>query len=258
MAVQFTLYRPGNTFLYSINPITKLVISLCIITLTFLAAGFWTPWILACLSFLLAILNKLGKKFLEIIFKVILPLTFFLFIIHGFFNPNGQTILTTIGPFSLKLEGVEFAFLMIGRIISALGASLLLVFTTHPASLMLALSQHGVPYSLTYIIGATLQIIPQMKARATAIISAQQARGLETKGSFLMRIKALPTLITPLVLSSLVDVEERAIALEARAFRTEGIKTSLIDLSDPSWERIFRWILVLTVIIIIIISWWPS
>lgn len=255
MAEQYSLYHGGSTFLYRLNPVTKLVLSVCLILLSFLAMGYWTPWFLLGLSLILTTLNQLLKPFLQILIKFILPLSFFLFIIHGFFSPLGHTVISQIGPFTLKLEGLEFALLMMGRILSALGASLLLVFTTLPSSLMLALSQNGVPYVLTYIIGATLQIIPQMKARTTAIISAQQSRGLETDGSFFIRVKALLPLIIPLVLSSLVDVEERAIALEARAFRTECIKTSLIDLSDPLSERIFRWALVGVMVLIIGIGW---
>lgn len=255
MAAQFSLYRPGNTILYRLNPVTKLVLSTCLILLTFLAAGYWTPWFLAGLSFFLAILNHLTKPFLKILLQIVLPLAFFLFIIHGFFSPNGQTEIIIVGPFSLKLEGLEFALLITGRIVSAIGASLLLVFTTPPASLMLALAQHGVPDVLTYIIGTTLQIIPQMRARAAAITAAQQSRGLETTGSLIVRARALLPLITPLVLSSLIDVEERAIALEARAFRTDGAKTSLIDLADPMRERVFRWLVFGVMVLIISIGW---
>ena len=255
MKDKYSLYRNGSTFLYQLNPITKLVLSVCFIILSFLAPGYWTPWFLLGLSFILVILNQLVKPFLQILIKFIIPLSFFLLIIHGFFSPLGHTVIAQIGSFSLKLEGIEFAFLMIGRISSAFGASLLLVFTTLPSLLMLALSQRGVPYALTYIIGATLQIIPQMRVRASAIISAQQARGLETNGSFFKRTKALLPLIIPLVLSSLVDVEERAIALEARAFRSDCIKTSLKDISDPLGEQIFRWVITAMMVLIVVIGW---
>ena len=242
MAPQVSLYLAGDRFLYRLNPVTKLVVVGCVIMLTFLAPGSWTPWLMFTLLGLLALSNNLARPFFRSLWRIIAPLALFLFVIHGLFSPDGQTILLTVGPLALKQEGLAFAWLMTGRILSVTGVSLLLVFTTPPAALMLALAQHGVPTALTYIMGTTLQIIPQMRARAAAIIAAQQARGLETTGSLPQRVRALRPLITPLVLSSLVDVEERAIALEARAFRANRPKTSLTDLPDPPGERLLRWL----------------
>lgn len=256
MTSQVSLYLPGNTFLYRLNPVTKLTLVVCILLLTFLAPGYWTPWFIFGLSLVLALLNRLGRLFLQTLWRIVLPLALFLFIIHGLFSPTGQTILLVVGPLSVNQEGLTFALLMTGRILSAVGASLLLVFTTPPATLMVALAQHGVPVTLTYIIGTTLQIIPQMRARAAAITAAQQARGLETSGSLPVRVRALLPLLTPLVLSSLVDVEERAIALEARAFRANRPKTSLIELPDPVGERILRWATVGLTLLVIGAGWW--
>ncbi len=81
------------------------------------------------------VLNNVGR--------IIAPLAAFLLVIHGLFNPTGQTVLLAVGPLALKQEGLTFALLMTSRILCFLGATLLLVFTTPPAALMLALAQHG-------------------------------------------------------------------------------------------------------------------
>jgi energy-coupling factor transport system permease protein len=44
-----------------------------------------------------------------------------------------------------------------------------------------------------------------------------------------------------LILSSLVDVEERALAIEARAFNRPCPKTSLFEIGEASWEPFARW-----------------
>jgi energy-coupling factor transporter transmembrane protein EcfT len=49
--------------------------------------------------------------------------------------------------------------------------------------------------------------------------------------------------VVPLVLSSIVDVEQRAIALEARAFNRPVTKTSFRTLVDSQAQRLVRWIL---------------
>lgn len=185
------------------------------------------------------------------LWRILAPLAFFLFVLHGLFNPAGRTVLFSVGPIAVKLEGVVFAGLMTSRLLCVLGASLLFVFTTPPSALMLGLAQHGAPPWLTYIIGTTLQIIPHMRARAAAITAAQQARGLETTGSLRVRARALLPIVTPLVLSSLVDAEERAVALEARAFRSSRPKTSLNELADPPVERMARWVCVVCTVLLI-------
>jgi energy-coupling factor transport system permease protein len=257
MSPSHTLYIPGQGWLYRLNPITKLVMTGGVWLLTFLAPGTWTPLLLFGLVLLpLAWLNGLGRPFLRRVGQIIAPLALFLVAIPGLFNPAGQTVLLTVGPLSLKLEGLAVAFLTISRLLSFLGASLLLGLTTPPATLMLALAQRGVPAWLTYILGATLQLIPHMQARAAAITAAQQARGLETTGSLPVRARALLPLLVPLVLGTLIDAEERAIALEARAFRANRPKTSLIDLPDPPAERVLRGLVIGLTLLGIGANWW--
>ncbi|WP_321392268.1 energy-coupling factor transporter transmembrane component T [uncultured Desulfuromusa sp.] len=251
-----TLFRPSDSFLHRLNPVTKLVLVLCWLLLSFLAPGFSTPWVLFAVSLLVAVLCRVFRPFSRSLWLVVAPLALFLFIVHGLFNPEGHKVMAQIGPVALKQEGVVFALLMTGRILSAVGAALLFAFSTSPANLMLALMQHGFPASLAYIIGATLQLIPQMRARATSIMAAQQARGLEVSGSLVVRIRALLPMLIPLVLSSLIDVEERAISLEARAFRHHGIKSSLHVVSDPAAERLLRWFVCMITAVVIASRWW--
>jgi energy-coupling factor transport system permease protein len=99
---------------------------------------------------------------------------------------------------------------------------------------------------------AALQIIPAFQARAQAILDAQRSRGLETEGRLVRRVRALLPLVAPLILGSLMDLEERAIALEARAFTRRGPKTSLLEVPDPVSERVVRWaLLALSVLLIV-------
>jgi energy-coupling factor transport system permease protein len=104
-----------------------------------------------------------------------------------------------------------------------------------------------------------LQIIPQMQAKAQTIISAQRSRGLDTQSRFLKRIGiAIVPLVGPLVFGSLVEVEERAIAIEARGFTSTRAKTSLHEIPDPKFRQIIRWMLVLLVILTLALRIWLS
>jgi energy-coupling factor transport system permease protein len=136
------------------------------------------------------------------------------------------------------------------------GSFLLLSLTARPDALMISLNQRGLPKALTYIVLATMQIAPRFQAKANTILDAQRARGVETGGSFARRARALLPLVIPLVLGSIIDIEERAIALEARAFSRPGPKTSYLILRDSALQRIARWLLLVAMVAAVAVGVW--
>ena len=120
------------------------------------------------------------------------------------------------------------------------------------------LTRRGMPPQIAYVIISTLQILPQMQAKAQTIIAAQRSRGLDTQSSFLRRIGSLFPLVGPLVFGSLVEVEERAIAIEARGFTSTHVKTFLHEIPDSNLDKGIRWILILFVVASIALRIWLS
>ena len=247
----FSLYIPRDSGMHRLHPLTKLaIVAFCLVLGLFLP-GVWLTFIAFALVIIpLAIWAGILPPFLRALFKTALPIVVSLFLVQGLFWPGGTPILN-LGPLSFKQEGVEFAIRSSGRFIMVISSFLLLTFTTRPDGLMLALSQRGVPNSIAYIMLATLQIVPRFQAKANTILDAQRSRGLETEGSLLVRFRALLPLIQPLLLGSIVDIEERAIALEVRAFGRSGPKTSLLVLRDTTFQRVVRWLLILAALAVI-------
>jgi energy-coupling factor transport system permease protein len=238
---KLSFYIHRDSPLHRLNPLTKLTLTFSLILIGFLGPGYWTATLIFVLILLpLSFWGKISQEFTRTTFRLILPLTVFLFAMQSLFYPGGQTILFSFWIFSVKLEGVQFAYLTASRIMNMVGSFLLLLLSTHPSTLMTALTQRGVSPSLTYIIVSTLQILPQMRNKANTIIDAQRSRGLETQGSLRRRFSALLPLVGPLVFGSLVDVEERAIALEARAFKAKRSKTSLLQIPDSPGQNVLR------------------
>jgi energy-coupling factor transport system permease protein len=247
-----SLYIPRLSGLHSLNPLTKLSLALAAVvagsTLETL------PGILGVFALVLAPLAFWGRvlgSFLRTCAKVIWPFALSLFLIQGFFTP-GETVLFAIGPFALKAEGLWSAAHFTARLLVALGGATLLTLTTRPDLLMHTLASRGLPSQLAYVVVAALQIIPAFQARAQAILDAQRSRGLETEGRLIRRLRALLPLVAPLILGSLMDLEERAIALEARAFTRRGPKTSLLEIPDSAFERIARWALLALAVLLIV------
>jgi energy-coupling factor transport system permease protein len=258
MAASPTLYQPGVSFLHRLHPLTKLTFSLCALVVVFAGPG---GWISALLPGLLALLflwrSGLGGLAAGVAFRLLAWVTVILFSIHGFFGPSNQTTLFSLGQFEVGLEGIQFAFLVTLRLAAMLFTSLILVLTTHPSHLVQALTEAGFPTGLAYLLGSPLLLLSQMVARAQAIRSVQQARGLETGGSLPQRILALFPLVAPLVFSALVDVEERSLALEVRGFSAPTRKTFLNELVDTRLQRLARQgMIILAIVFFILGIWW--
>jgi energy-coupling factor transport system permease protein len=241
MREAFSLYIPRDSRVHSLHPLTKILLILFLLVAGLSLPGIWGTYLLLLLViFPLALWGQVLNDLVGATWRVALPFAVSVFLIQGFLWTGG-TPLIGAGPIWLKKEGLYFAIGSAGRILVVVSSFLWFAFTTRPDTLMIALAQRGLPSSLAYIIVATIQIAPRFQSRAGAIIDAQRARGLQTSGSILQRARAVLPLVIPLILSSLIDVEERALAIEARAFNRPGTKTSLVEIGEAAWEPLARW-----------------
>lgn len=245
MSATYGLYVNKQTAIHRLHPLTKLTYVLTCLLIAWIVPGVWAPYIVLLVGIVpVALMAQVFPNVVQNTIKTTIPFAISLFIVQGLFWTGG-TIIQQLGPFSLKEEGLLFAIRGTGRIIIAVSGFLLLSYATRSDELMLALSQKGLPSRISYVILSTLQIIPRFQHKANTILDAQRSRGLETEGSFLIRTRALLPLVFPLLLGSIVDIEERAIALEVRAFGRSGPKTSLLVLHDTNRQRLFRRLLIL-------------
>jgi len=74
----------------------------------------------------------------------------------------------------------------------------------------------------------------------------------ETEGNILVRAKALIPVFIPLVLSSIVNTEEKAITLEARGFSIGEKRTILDDIKETENDKKIKILLVIFLILCII------
>jgi len=259
MPERLSFHIKRDSALHHLNPLTKLLLVLTLILTAFLAPFYWTPHILAVLFIpLLSILGKVGREYFSTAIRLILPAATFLFAMQAFFQPVGEEIIFEFYFLDITRESFLFAFSNAMRIVVMVSAFTIFLLTTHPSELMSDLTRRGLPGQFAYVIISTLQILPQMQAKAQTIISAQRSRGLETEGGFFKRAGALVPLIGPLVFGSLVEVEERAIAIEARGFTSKHVKTSLHEIPDTSTDKLLRWFLTALILASIGLRIWLS
>jgi energy-coupling factor transport system permease protein len=163
----------------------------------------------------------------------------------------GATVLLVLGPFDVTAEGVDFAARITLRLIVMAGALALFGLTTPVRTLVADLERRGTPPGLTYAVAATLDAVPAMVERGRAIRDAQRARGLDTEGSVGARLRGVLPLAGPVVLGSIHAVEARTLALETRGFGRPGTRHVLWAPPDRSAERVARWMLIVTVLVLL-------
>lgn len=261
MKDKLTFYIERQSSLHRVNPLTKLVMVFAFIILAFFGPGFWLPSLLIVLGIIpLSFWGRVQREYFRTAGRLLLPVVGFLFLMQSVFHPDTGTSqeLLQVWVLNVTVESVRFAYLTATRIFVMVSAFILFLLTTHPSELMSDLTRRGLSGTFAYVITATLQIIPQMQAKASTIIDAQRSRGLDTEGSFRKRVGALLPLTGPLVFGSLVEVEERAIAIEARAFTSKLEKTSLREIPDTALDKAARWFFLLLILFALGSKLWPS
>lgn len=257
MHERLSFFVKRDSPIHSLNPMTKVVLAFSLVLIAFSSPWFWTPLAIFILAILpLTLIGKVTREYWSFFFKVILPTVLILFIMQALFLPGESKIIFEILGLEITELSARLAFRNATRIAVMVSSFTILLLTTHPSELMSDLTRRGLPGQFAYVIISSLQIIPQMQAKAQTIISAQRSRGLETQSSFLNRAGSLIPLVGPLVFGSLVEVEERAIAIEARGFTSTRMKTSLHEIPDTGLDKVIRWILVTSVLISLALRLW--
>lgn len=247
-----TLYVQKDSVIHDVDPLSKLLFVFISIALTYIVPNHL--FVIGVLTFTLLLL--LAGKVLQYILPVValsMLLIVSIIIVQGFFHPDRATVLFEIGPLPIYKEGFAFALLLTLRIINMVCAFGVLILTTKPDNLVESLIHKGMSPKIGYVLLSVLQIIPQMMAMTGKITDAQRARGMETEGKLVTRIKSFIPLLGPVVLNSLNDTRERSIALEIRGFNAKGKKTFLNETSYYKYG--FQLKILLVCILLAVIVW---
>ncbi|MBN1314376.1 MAG: energy-coupling factor transporter transmembrane protein EcfT [Anaerolineales bacterium] len=250
MKNSLSFYIPRSSALHKLNPLTKLVMVFTFIILAFFGPGTFLPTALILFAIIpVSFIGQVQREYLSAAARLLFPVVGFLFVMQSIFLPYEGRQLFSFWVLDVTTESVKYAFITATRIYVMVSSFILLLLSTHPSELMSDLTRRGLSGSFAYVITSTLQIIPQMQNKANTIIDAQKSRGLDTEGNMFKRAGALLPLVGPLVFGSLVDVEERAIAIEARAFTAKLKKTFLREIPDTGFDKAARWVFLVLIIL---------
>lgn len=246
------LRRPPPTPYHALNPLTRASIALAA-TLLAAALDRVPPLVALLLGLVLApaLLARSASAVSRAALRLALPLGASAVLVNTFFSTGSGAVLATLGPLVVTSAGLLLGAVVLLRVLVVAGAVSLLALTTPAPSLAAELQLRGAPHRLTFLVAATLQALPALQARTRAVVEAQQARGLDLGGPLPRRLASMASLAGPVMLGTLVEGEERVLALEARGFSREGPRTVLFPAPEAAAEGLLRGGLLLAVAAIV-------
>ena len=234
-------------------PITKLFICLALLFSLFIISSYIYNYCMAIICGVIAVGFGVSlKTYVKRIFFSLFWLLIAIFIIQSVFLPSGEVLLK-VGIISVYKEGLFKAIILTSRITAFVSILTLLILITPAKDFTIALEKKGLNPKAAFILLLSLQMIPEMKKQANIIMNSQKSRGVETEGNILVRAKALIPVFIPLVLSSIVNTEEKAITLEARGFSIGEKRTILDDIKETEYDKKVK--IFLMVFLILCIIW---
>ena len=232
-------YYPSDSFIYRLDPRTKILVILCMMTV-FVITHSLVKLIIA-LGLILFIVKTSKIPFFLVVrnLKPFLWLFLLTIIFHVFLTRQGEAIFTVpiiniLVTKSGLMNGLVYSFRL--GILILLAA--ILTLTTSPMEITDALDRFLKPlqklgissHEFTMMITLSLRFIPTLLFEADKLQKAQVSRGATFEGNLFQRIKSVIPLILPLFISVFRRADELALAMDARCYTGGKGRTSFKEL----------------------------
>lgn len=221
--------------------------------IAFAVRGWTGPLAVLVVVIAIATSARIGRRTLPFALATI-PLVASILLVNTFLYPGATDPLFSIGPFTATGTGLAAALQATLRVVAFALSVAVFSLTTSTDDLLSDLERRGLGRRASFVIGAAIGTVPRMAERAGEITDSQRARALDTEGSIFRRIRGVVPLAGPMISGALSEVEERTLALEARAFGAAARRTVLRPIADRAGERALRWAVGLGAIVAIALA----
>jgi energy-coupling factor transport system permease protein len=245
-------FRPDNSFLHRLDPVTKTV---ALFAISFLAFGtfFSLPQLgIAIASLLIArFAGHLTVKELWRGTGLMFLASLSFFVIQSLLlKVQGSTVLFYLGPKPIYLETVDYAFAVSLRIYTIFLVSFIFIRTTHPRDLAVSFVQIlRLPYRIPYAFFIALRIIPLIEDEAKTIGAAHRVRGVGEKSGLQGRIENAKRFTIPLLIRSLRSASTTVQSMESRGFGAFPNRTYVDEIKMSTTGKIITFTLIAMVVI---------
>lgn len=227
------------------HPFTGGAVALAAIALALLLVDTRAVIILYLVTMLVAAATGAGAGIRRALY-VVVPLWVLLFILQVLLGLDPRTAAPWGG--TMSVPGVAFALSQGSRLAVIATASLAFAATFDPQRFLQASIARGWPFGAAFLLVATLDAADRLARQARQLREAQRTRGVAVSGSVMTRARALPALVFPLLLVSLTEADDRALALDTRGLLLTGRRTAVDPPVDSAAGRLVRWLMLAIVI----------
>jgi energy-coupling factor transport system permease protein len=232
-------YVPAESLLHRLDPRTKFVSTLAVMTAVLATQSFAS----LLLSFLLlAAAVALSGLPAGLVLRNLRPfvwLFLFTLLLHALLTPGRPLWRVPWTDTVLTVEGARLGAFFSLRLAVVVLIAALLTLTTSPTELtdglerlLGPLRRFGFPaHELAMMITIALRFIPVLVEEAERLHKAQLARGADFSGGPLRRARSLIPLLVPLFVSAFARADRLALAMESRCYRGGVERTSFRQLA---------------------------
>jgi len=156
-------------------------------------------------------------------------------------------------------EGFLWGIVTDLKFLIALFSGNLMIMTTKPKEILLALNKLGIPIKLTFVAMTALRFIPIVTEEWDVTLNAQRARGmkfkkLDVKGA----LNAITAILSTLIINSIRRARILALAMETRAFGSNVNKVAFKELKMTRLDISLTIVIcVITVVTLIFVIFYP-
>ncbi len=198
---------------------------------------------------LLGIVAGAGKG-VRLGLAVAAPFWILLFVVHALLGADARIPAPWGGTYSPT--GLAWALDQGSRLGAIIMASLVFAAEFDPHRFLQAAIARRWPFGLAFLVVATLDAAARFSEQARRLREAQRTRGLRVHGSLIIRARAIPALIFPLLLASITEADDHALALETRGLTMPGVRTAIDPPTDSFGDRLVRWTMLAVVVAAVI------
>ncbi len=219
-------FKKGETWLYKLDPRSKLFLTLTITILCLINANLYYQVGLSITIFLIAVSAKFSDEWVKTI-KASAPLIIFVGVLNYFYLDLIYSLVISL------------------RLLNLIAIFSIFFLTTPPERLESALRKLRFPDTFNFIFVTGIKYVWILAREANEISDAYKARGISTGRSFFGRARFFLMALIPLVTISIMRSHSLAEALEMRAFGS-GKRTMLEEfvMVERDWLVIFLSLLI--------------
>ena len=258
----FGRYWSADSPLHRLDPRTKVVSTLALVVILFVASTFASQAVVAAFVIALCLVGRIPllqalRSIAPLLFIVVLTVLFNLFFVQG------GDVLLDWSWLIVSQEGVRMAvFVGIRLLLLFLTGSLLTLTTTTIditeafESLLGPLAHVGFPaHEFAMILGIALRFLPQFAEELQLIRTAQLARGAQLATSPTRTgMASLSSLLVPLFTSVFRHADTLSLAMDARCYHGGVGRTRLHPLSFARRDAIAAVVLVVLLAAVIVVN----